>query len=89
MINNFYSYIFLCFYMKNAVGNVLYNISDEDFNPIWLKWFGEYCITVYWIHGHIHTPARYKINTTEVICNPHGYIDEKYNGYIKELIIEI
>nr|WP_319397282.1 metallophosphoesterase [uncultured Carboxylicivirga sp.] len=43
----------------------------------------------YWLHGHVHTPVRYKINETEVICNPHGYIDEKYNGYEKELIIEI
>lgn len=43
----------------------------------------------YWIHGHIHTPCRYKIGETEVICNPHGYIDEKYNGFEKELIIEI
>ncbi|MFD2582164.1 metallophosphoesterase [Pedobacter vanadiisoli] len=43
----------------------------------------------YWIHGHIHTPARYRIGETEVICNPHGYISEKYNGYDKELIIEI
>lgn len=44
---------------------------------------------LYWIHGHIHTPVRYKIEATEVICNPHGYINEKYNGYVKELIIEI
>lgn len=44
---------------------------------------------LYWIHGHIHTPVRYKIDTTEIICNPHGYITEKYNGYEKELIIEI
>lgn len=43
----------------------------------------------YWIHGHIHSPVRYQIGETEVICNPHGYIDEKYNGYEKELIIEI
>jgi len=43
----------------------------------------------YWIHGHIHEPKRYKINDTEIICNPHGYIDEKYNGYEKELIIEL
>ncbi|WP_265130018.1 metallophosphoesterase [Chryseobacterium oranimense] len=43
----------------------------------------------YWIHGHIHTPCRYKIGETEIICNPHGYIDEKYNGYEKELIVEI
>ncbi|MDQ0782438.1 metallophosphoesterase [Chryseobacterium sp. W4I1] len=44
---------------------------------------------LYWIHGHIHTPCRYSIGATEIICNPHGYIDEKYNGYEKELIIEV
>lgn len=44
---------------------------------------------MYWIHGHIHTPVRYKIADTEIICNPHGYLDEKYNGYDKEMIIEI
>lgn len=43
----------------------------------------------YWIHGHIHTPVRYNIDRTEIICNPHGYINEKYNGYDKELIIEV
>jgi Icc-related predicted phosphoesterase len=43
----------------------------------------------YWIHGHIHEPKRYMIDSTEVICNPHGYIDEKYNGYEKELIVEV
>lgn len=44
---------------------------------------------LYWIHGHIHTPVRYKIDETEIICNPHGYLDEKYNGYDRDLIIEI
>lgn len=44
---------------------------------------------LFWIHGHIHTPSRYKIGETEIICNPHGYVTEKYNGYEKELIIEI
>lgn len=44
---------------------------------------------LYWIHGHIHTPCRYRIDDTEIICNPHGYIDEKYNGYEKELIVEL
>ena len=43
----------------------------------------------YWIHGHVHTPVRYNIDQTEIICNPHGYINEKYNGYDKELIIEV
>lgn len=49
----------------------------------------EKCKPNYWIHGHIHEPKRYMIAATEVICNPHGYIDEKYNGYEKELIVEI
>lgn len=44
---------------------------------------------LYWIHGHIHTPSDYEIGATKIICNPHGYIDEKYNGFEKELIIEI
>ena len=43
----------------------------------------------YWIHGHIHTPIKYEIGETKIICNPHGYIDEKDNGYEKELIIEL
>jgi len=44
---------------------------------------------IYWIHGHIHTPCQYNIGETDVICNPHGYIDERDNGFIKELIIEV
>lgn len=31
----------------------------------------------------------YSIDKTEVICNPHGYLDEPDNGYDKEQIIEI
>lgn len=44
---------------------------------------------LYWIHGHIHTPSGYKIGETEIICNPHGYVTDKYNGFEKELIIEL
>lgn len=29
------------------------------------------------------------IGDTEIICNPHEYIDEKDNGFIKELMIEL
>jgi predicted phosphodiesterase len=43
----------------------------------------------YWIHGHIHTPTNYQVGETKVICNPHGYMNEPYNGYEKELMIEI
>lgn len=42
----------------------------------------------FWFHGHIHTPCRYSIGKTEVICNPHGYLDDPDNGYDRELIIE-
>ena len=43
----------------------------------------------YWIHGHIHTPMDYIIDNTRVICNPHGYITEKYNGFNPGFIIDI
>ena len=43
----------------------------------------------YWIHGHIHSPSSYKIGGTQIICNPHGYIDDPYNGFDPALIIEI
>lgn len=43
----------------------------------------------FWIHGHIHTPCRYTIGVTEIICNPHGYIHEPFNGFEKEFIIEL
>ena len=56
----------------------------SDLEDLVLKYQPEY-----WIHGHIHTPACYNIGTTKVICNPHGYINEKYNGYERELIIEL
>lgn len=28
----------------------------------------------FWLHGHIHGPADYRIGETHVLCNPHGYI---------------
>lgn len=43
----------------------------------------------YWIHGHVHVPVTYEIGGTTVLCNPQGYIDEPYNGFNKNLIIEI
>lgn len=43
----------------------------------------------YWIHGHIHEPLKYKVGDTTVLCNPHGYINEPYNGFDKNLMIEI
>lgn len=44
---------------------------------------------LYWIHGHIHTPTRYCIGKTEIICNPHGYPDDADNGFNNELILAL
>ncbi|MDQ1150282.1 hypothetical protein QE382_002266 [Sphingobacterium zeae] len=41
------------------------------------------------IHGNLHDPARYSIGDTEIICNPHGYINEVYNGFNNSFIIEL
>ena len=27
----------------------------------------------YWVHGHIHSPSKYQINQTTILCNPIGY----------------
>ncbi len=43
----------------------------------------------FWIYGHIHQPSQYEIGSTKVICNPVGYINEPYNGFEKNLVIEI
>ncbi|MBO9702207.1 MAG: metallophosphoesterase [Sporocytophaga sp.] len=43
----------------------------------------------YWIHGHIHEPSFYKIGGTQIICNPHEYIDDAYNGFDPALFIEV
>lgn len=31
----------------------------------------------YWLHGHIHQRADYKIGTTQILANPRGYPDER------------
>lgn len=43
----------------------------------------------YWIHGHIHEPSFYKIGGTQIVCNPHGYIDDVYNGFDSGLFIKV
>lgn len=30
-----------------------------------------------WVHGHVHNPFNYKIGSTPIYCNPHGYIGEE------------
>lgn len=43
----------------------------------------------YWIHGHIHSPVTYNIGKSIILSNPHGYVDEPYNGFKPELLIEV
>lgn len=36
----------------------------------------------FWVHGHLHDKARYRLGSTEVLCNPWGYPDENnMRGY--------
>jgi Icc-related predicted phosphoesterase len=58
---------------KNSYLSAAYASNLEDFI---IKHQPEF-----WIHGHVHKPIKYKIGETKIICNPHGYIDEAYNGY--------
>lgn len=43
----------------------------------------------YWIHGHTHDSARYKIEGTEILCNPLGYPHERNINFKYDLIIDI
>lgn len=43
----------------------------------------------YWIHGHVHVPIEYAIGSTTVLCNPHGYMHEPFNGFDKDRVIEV
>lgn len=64
--------------------DVVSSAYASDLEPVLLKYQPDY-----WIHGHIHHPVTYKVGHTTVLCNPHGYINEPYNGYDRELTIEI
>ena len=32
----------------------------------------------YWLHGHIHIPAKYKVGKTQVLSNPSGYPMDRF-----------
>lgn len=64
--------------------DIISSAYASNLEPMILKYQPQY-----WIHGHIHTPIRYEIGGTKVICNPHGYMNEPYNGFDKKLLIEI
>jgi predicted phosphodiesterase len=42
-----------------------------------------------WIYGHTHMNNRCKIGSTDLVCNPWGYAQETYTGYVEELLIEV
>jgi 3',5'-cyclic AMP phosphodiesterase CpdA len=42
----------------------------------------------FWIHGHIHDSADYRVGTTRVIANPHGYARENPD-FDPMLVIEV
>ncbi|BAM89624.1 conserved hypothetical protein [Bradyrhizobium oligotrophicum S58] len=41
-----------------------------------------------WVHGHIHTPSDYRIGSTRVICNSHGYGREN-PAFDPALVVEV
>jgi Icc-related predicted phosphoesterase len=64
--------------------DVLSSAYASNLEPLILKYQPQF-----WIHGHIHTPVKYAVGSTDVICNPHGYMNEPYNGFEKKLVTEI
>ncbi len=58
--------------------NILSAAYASNLEPLMLEYQPQF-----WIHGHIHTPIKYDVGNTTVICNPHGYMNEPYNGFDK------
>jgi len=43
----------------------------------------------YWLHGHLHNSAAYRVGSCEVVCNPKGYPDEENSAFNPTMCIEI
>lgn len=69
---------------KEYKDDILSSAYASNLEPMILQYQPQF-----WIHGHIHTPIKYEVGNTKVICNPHGYMNEPYNGFEKNLVIEI
>lgn len=65
-------------------GDVLSSAYASNLDATILKYQPDY-----WIHGHMHEPIKYNVGSATVLCNPHGYINEPYNGFDSNLTIEI
>lgn len=48
----------------------------------------ETCAPDLWIHGHVHTSFDYRVGSTRVICNAHGYGRENAD-FNSALIVEV
>jgi len=43
-----------------------------------------------WFHGHIHSPADYRISGARILCNPRGYVGKKIvPGFDQNKMVEI
>jgi predicted phosphohydrolase len=42
-----------------------------------------------WVHGHIHKQSDYRIGSTRVLANPHGYPDKVNVAFEEALVVEI
>jgi Icc-related predicted phosphoesterase len=69
---------------KQYLNDIISSAYASNLEDFILKYQPEY-----WIHGHIYQPSRYSIGETTVLCNPHGYINEKDEGFNPNLLIEI
>lgn len=42
-----------------------------------------------WLHGHTHHACDYKLGETRVVCNPHGYPQERGKTPYPQVVLEI
>ena len=42
----------------------------------------------FWVHGHIHQAADYRVGPTRIVCNPHGHVEEA-SGFDPAKVVSI
>lgn len=42
-----------------------------------------------WVHGHTHSSFNYRLNGTDVVCNPRGYGAENAKDFDPKLVVEV
>jgi predicted phosphodiesterase len=69
------------------LGSKLTNVFASEINSFF---FEEDTGINYWFHGHTHAKIKYKINKTNIICNPYGRKEDNNKNYdFNEGIIEL